>query len=106
MAIESKSLETINDEDENRLYDKLKDSLHELDNLCDMSKLETDESKEEIIHIELTTFEKGVIKQNLRIPKQEQKNISKTEEQIKSLLKNNKKQNNLIILARLLKDYL
>lgn len=102
----SKSLENIQDEDENRLYDKLKDGLHELDNLCEMSKIETDVSKEEVIQIELTTFEKGSVKQNLRIPKEELKNISKIEEQIKNLLKDNKKQNNLIILARLLKDYL
>lgn len=105
-AILNKPLENIQDEDEHRLYDKLKDALHELDNLYDMSKIEVDEQREEVVSIELTTFDKGTIKQNLRIPVQELEDIKISEAQIKKLLQVNKKQNNLIILARLLKEYL
>lgn len=104
MAIMNKSLETINDLEEKILLDRLKAIIHELDNLTDISNLkDIDQNKEEYLKLEITTFVKGVQEKLIRLPKNKTKEIVTLENQIKGLLKEDKKIN-IYLLTKLLQD--
>lgn len=104
MALMNKSLETINDTEEKILLDRLKAIIHELDNLTDISKQkDIDQNKEEYLKLEITTFVKGVQEKLIRLPKNKTKEIVTLENQIKKLLKEDKKIN-IYLLTKLLQD--
>ena len=77
-ACVQKSLDTIEDKDEILLYDRFKNMVHELDNLCELSKGEIDDSKEEILKLELTSFVEGIQKDLIRIPKSQNSEVEST----------------------------
>jgi HrpA-like RNA helicase len=100
-----KPLDLISDDDEKILYDKLKDIVHEMDNLCDLSKADMDEEKEDVLKLEITSFVEGIKKNLVRMPKSKNKEIIKMENQIKPKLS---KDNNInvTVLIRLLNEVL
>jgi len=103
-VIIDKSLENINDDEEAKLYYRLSEKIHELDNLCELSKSDIDEINEEVYKIEITTFLKGLEKKLIRLPKQNFKEILNLREEIKSKLKKNPKDLNIALLTKLLQE--
>lgn len=100
-----KSLETIKDEDEILLYDKFKNLIVELDSLTNLSKVDLDESKEDGLGIELSSFVDGIKKNFIRLPKTKRKDVNEIEKLIRTSLSNNNSLN-IAALANILKDLL
>ena len=100
-----KSLDVIDDKDEAILYDRFADMIHELDNLCEISVKDVDESKEEVFRLEITSFVEGIQKIFIRLPKSKYAEVESTSQEINSILSNNK-QLNIAILAKLLREQL
>lgn len=105
-AVINKSLESINDEDEPAFYDTLLRQIHELDNLCDLSKADIDETNEDIFKLEITSFVKGLEKRLIRLPKQNSKEILHLKNEIRKKLKGNNKDLNIALLTKLLQELL
>ncbi|MBN1970146.1 MAG: hypothetical protein JW870_12325 [Candidatus Delongbacteria bacterium] len=105
-AVINKSLENINDEEEPVFYDTLLGQIHELDNLCELSKADIDEANEDIFKIEITSFVKGLEKRLIRLPKQNTKEILILRDEIKKKLKGNNKDLNIALLTKLLQEQL
>jgi len=100
-----KSLNSITDEEEVLLYDKLKDLIYELDNLCEISKVQVNDDTEEVVKLEITSLLQGINKNLLRIPKGKNKEVDAQVIKIKANLgKDNKI--NLAVLAKLLQELL
>jgi hypothetical protein len=100
-----KPMAQISDEDEVILFEKLKDLVYELDNLCEISKSDIDEQKEEVLKVEITSFIQGMNKNLVRIPIVKNIEVDTKIDEIKTLLGNDKKIN-ITILAKLLQEYL
>jgi hypothetical protein len=100
-----KPLNMISDDDELVLYEKVKDLVYELDNLCEISKENIDPQSEEIVKIEITSFVQGLNKNLIRIPKIKSREIDTKVADIKKLLGKDKK-TNVTILAKLLQQLL
>jgi hypothetical protein len=100
-----KPLNVITDEDEITLYDKIKDLVFELDNLCEISKTEIDEENEEVLKVEITSFVQGLNKNLIRIPKTKSKQVDSKVDELRTLLGTDKKLN-VTILAKLLQEIL
>jgi hypothetical protein len=104
-SVIGKSLETIKDEEEILLYDKFKNLVLELDSLTNISKADLDESKENILGIEMSSFVDGIQKRLVRFPKTKINEVSIIEKSIKSKLSTNIALN-IAALANVLKDLL
>lgn len=100
-----KPLTAISDEDEVLLFDKLRDIFYELDNLSDISKEQINNQEEEIVKLEITSFEQGLNKNLLRIPKEKVKDVDKAITQIRTNLGKDKKIN-IAALTKLLQQLL
>jgi len=100
-----KSLVSINDDEEVLLFEKLKDIIHELDNLSEISKEQVNENLEEVMKFEMTTFDTGINKNILRISREKTKEINKQILSLKSILGKDKKVN-IATLAKLLQELL
>jgi hypothetical protein len=96
-----KNLATIDDIEEELLFDKLLELTSELDNLCELSQYDIDNGKEEIIRIETSSFETGSNKYILRLSRNKTAELTKLEINIKGQLANDKK-TNIAILYKLL----
>ena len=101
----NKPLNTINDDDETVLYEKLRDLIYELDNLCEISKEQVDEETEEVLKLEITSFVQGLNKNLLRIPKGKNKEIDAQLNKIKTNLGKDRKIN-IAVLTKLLQELL
>lgn len=99
----SKSLDAIDDKDEIVLYERFKDMIEDLDNLCTLAKSEIDIEHEDLFKLEITSLSKGHQKQFLRIPKEKIKLLSDIEEEIKSRLTSDKS-SNIALLIKLLQE--
>jgi hypothetical protein len=104
-SVIGKSLETIKDEEEILLYDKFKNLILELDSLTNISKADLDESKENILGIEMSSFVDGIQRKLVRFPKTKMKEVGSIEQSIKSKLSNDTRLN-IAALATVLKDLL
>lgn len=104
-SVIGKPLGSITDDEEILLYDKFKTLIHELDNLTNISQVDTDEEKEDILSIEMSSFVDGVNKNLIRLPKTKRKEVSKIEDLIKMKLSKDKSLN-IAALANILKDLL
>lgn len=104
-SVIGKPLETIKDEEEILLYDKFKTIIHELDNLTSISQVDTDENKEDIFAIEMSSFINGINKSLIRFPKTKRLEVENIESLIKSKLSKDKSLN-IAALANILKDLL
>ncbi|NII24363.1 hypothetical protein HB364_04705 [Pseudoflavitalea sp. X16] len=100
-----KPLTSITDEEEKLLYDKLKDLVYELDNLCEISQADINEDNEEVLKLEVTSFVQGLNKNLIRIPKTKTKEVDNKVTEIKGILGADKKIN-VTILAKLLQELL
>jgi hypothetical protein len=104
-ACSSKPLSNITDEEELLIYEKLKDLVYELDNLCEINAATVDEHKEEVLKLEITSLVQGLNKSLLRISKDQSKEAEKKQQEIKKLLGKDKKIN-ITILTKLLQELL
>ena len=100
-----KTLDVIDDDEEKLLYEKLKEIIHELDNLCEISKGDVDKEKEEVFKLEITSFIDGLYKKLIRLPKNKTKQMLKIENDIKAKLSEDK-QLNIATLTKLLREQL
>jgi len=100
-----KPLNNVLDDDLDLLYQKLKDTIHELDNLCDLSENPDIANAEDIFRLELTSIKNGLSKKNLLIPKSKASLINKKVSNIKSTLGHDNHEN-LIIITKLLQELL
>jgi hypothetical protein len=103
-ALVGRTLENLRDEDEPLLYEKLKNTVSELDTLSQLAAADVDETKEEVFGLQFTTFEQ-VEKKILRYPKKKKGEINRIEEAVKAQLGSDKTLN-IAALANLLKDLL
>lgn len=101
-ALTGKTIETLRDEDEIVLYDKLKSMISDLDNLTNISRADVNEEKESVIQLEITSFE-AIQKKILRLPKQKQTEVSTLQEKLKAQLGTDETMN-VAALMQLLQD--
>ena len=98
-----KPLSNLLDSDEELLYERVREMMFELDNLTEISEIEIDETKEDILNLQITSFIHGLNKQTLRVSKEKNNEVNAHIEKIKTTLAEDKKLN-IIILTRLLQD--
>lgn len=102
-AVIGKTLETLRDEEEEILKDRLLFMVQEMDNLSELSAQHQND-QEELIKLDLTTSE-GLSKNIIRVPAGKKDEIRKQTLEIKKILGKDKRVN-LAILSQLLKDLL
>jgi len=103
-AVVGKTLDNFRDEDETILYDKFKTLVLEMDSLAQLSKNAVDETTEDVLNLEITSFEE--IRRNVvRIPKKKKGEIDAIEKLLRMQLGKDKTLN-IAALANLLKDLL
>jgi hypothetical protein len=100
-----KALDVIKDEEKDILFEKFRDTIHELDNLCEISMSGFDENKEIAFKLEVTSFVKGLQSNLVRLPKTKNKAFVQLQSTMKSKLTNDK-QLNIATLAILLEELL
>jgi hypothetical protein len=100
-----KSLNNIQDGEVDVLYQKLKDVILELDNLCEIGTLNDLSDSEDVVKLELTSVKQGMVRQVIRFPKSKQAEFNKRISAIKSELGTNKSEN-LVILTKVLQELL
>ncbi len=101
-ALMEKSLNSLRDEEEEILHERFVNIFRELDNLCDLTGVAFDKSKEEVVRIELTSFEEGNKKYILRLPKDGKHDADSLEQNLSKNLSKDKKLN-VAVLSKLLK---
>ncbi len=67
------------DEEEEFLYEKLKHSFSELDNLIEIHKLHKENQKDEILKFDITSIKKGTQSNQIIIPHIKQKEVQELE---------------------------
>ncbi len=100
-----KPLDIILDDEQELLFEKFKDTVHELDNLCEISKSGFDENKEIVFKLEVTSFVKGLQKNLVRLPKTKNKEFIQLQGVVKAKLSGDKHLN-IATLAKLLEELL
>ena len=98
-----KPLTSINDEEEVILFDKINEIIFELDNLSEISKEKVNDTQEEVLKLEITSFIHGLSKNTLRIPKEKSKDFEIQIDKVKAVLGKDKKVS-ITILAKLLQE--
>lgn len=68
-SVLDKPVEMLDDSEEELIYKKLARMFAELDNLCELSKLNVDRDKEEVVKIDITTLTEGMQTNLVRFPK-------------------------------------
>lgn len=104
-SLVGKPLEKFKDEDEHLLYDKFKDMVFELDSLTKLSKTKFDDKKETVLDVHINSFEDGMTKKIIRLPKGKSDEVKNLENRIKELLSKDKTID-LAALTAVLKDLL
>jgi hypothetical protein len=98
-SIIGKSLDRIDDHEEDVLMDRMQHLIQELDNLLSIQKLKTEEG-EQLFKLDITT-ESGMKSSNVRISKKQIQQVEKTALEVDKLLGKNKKLR-LAILSQLI----
>ena len=80
-AVIQKPLDQISDREENIAKEKLNSIIKELDNLLELSAIET--PGKEAIRLELTTFENGIRSKNILIPRKKKEEIERLTNEIR-----------------------
>ncbi|WP_367330718.1 hypothetical protein [Sphingobacterium multivorum] len=104
-AINSKSLDNIQDFEEDILYRKLKEAVEELDNYTDIIKNSSDDDLLDTFKVQLTNIQSGSQSRIVKINQQKLKDVSKRQEKLTKELTDDKNLN-IFILARLLEEEL
>jgi hypothetical protein len=102
-AVVGKSLDNFNDQDEIILYEKFKSMILELDSLSNISKVDIDESSEDVIGVKIDTFFSSINPKIVRIPKSKKVEIEAIKTSLKERLGSDKT-SNLAAVLNLLKD--
>jgi len=97
-SVAGKTLEMFSDEDEILLYERFKSMILELDSLTKISKVDIDESKEEVIGVKIDSFFSKIDPKVVRFPKSKSAEI----EQLKNELKNKLSKDNTSNIAAVL----
>jgi hypothetical protein len=97
------TLEKFNDETEWAFYDKLKFTILELDSLTELSQINYEENKEDILHLDISSFGEGLQRRIVRVPKNMGEAIGKAEDDLKRTLSADRTVN-IAALTNLLKD--
>ncbi|MBU6122325.1 hypothetical protein [Hymenobacter siberiensis] len=104
-AMLSKSLKDFDDNDERIFQDRFQQRIHELDNLCELTKTVIDPEAEDILRVGISTFGTKERARVIRRPKQASAAETGLANEIRNLLGDDKPRS-LSILARLLQEYL
>jgi hypothetical protein len=102
-AVTGKSLENFRDEDEVTLYDKIGKLIFELDSLTKLSKVDIDESQEDVLGIRVDSFNQGSINNFIRVPKNKAKIVTAVKLDIRQKLSHDNIVN-IAALTQLLKE--
>lgn len=97
-AVLGRPLETISDDEEKILYENFRDTVNELDNLCNLAKIDINPDKEDVFKLEITSFIKGLQKHTLRLPKGKMNELKALETDIRSKLSNDRTTNIALLL--------
>lgn len=98
-----KALNVISDSEKHILFDRMKDMVHELDNLSEISDF--NEDKEFAFKLEVTSFVQGLQRNLIRLPKTKSKAYVQLQNKVKGQLGSDK-QLNIATLAKLLEELL
>ncbi|MGB0931443.1 MAG: hypothetical protein ACPGVB_11735, partial [Chitinophagales bacterium] len=98
-----KNLNQLRDEEEELLLDKFAATFRELDNLCDLHELDIDDTKEEILKIDITTLDTGTKAHQLRLSKQKSKRVNALIHEIEKSLDKDKVVNQAVLIKLLQK---
>ncbi len=93
-----KSLDKIDDNNEELVYDRISKMRMELDNYTEFSKLNIDIKKEDLIKIEITSLSKGRNEKTIRIPKIKSKQKNELNKKIQNVLSSDRTINIEILL--------
>jgi hypothetical protein len=104
-ALLSKSLKNFDDNDERIFQDRFQQRIHELDNLCELTKTVIDPEAEDILRVGISTFGTKERARVIRRPKQTTVADTELMNEIRNRLGDDKPRS-LAILARLLQEYL
>jgi hypothetical protein len=85
-AVIHKKLTELQDEEEELVYERLSQSIQELDNLCDISKLMADPEKEKVVKVEVTSYPEGSQERLVRLPRQTEQEERTLEEEMTTML--------------------
>lgn len=103
-TIMGKSLDQFTDNDEQGFQIIFPRRVHELDNLTDISKKDIDETKEEVLKLEITSFVNGLQHNLIRMPTEKAWQIDQKKVSIQNLLYKNDSQANIALLIKLLQE--
>lgn len=98
-----KPIDKMNDEEEEILFEKMNNSILELDNLCDISKIDINPENEDIYKLDITSFNIGKRSQIFRISKRKKEIVSDLARKIKIGLSNDES-TNIAALIKLLQE--
>ena len=84
----NKSLELISDKEENILYERFSEIIHELDNMCELNEKTVNKSNEIVYKIEIANILTGLKKDIIRFPKSKTKDITELQRILKQHLTN------------------
>ncbi|MCF6297121.1 MAG: hypothetical protein L3J08_03925 [Flavobacteriaceae bacterium] len=101
----SKPMDRVSDKDEDVLKEKLSFIIKELDNLCDIKKVDFDEKEEDVYKIDFTSQKDGLKNHLIRISKRQKEEMKKSILFFEKELSNDK-QLRIAILTELLKKEL
>jgi hypothetical protein len=104
-AVTGKTLESFTDSDEIMLYEKFKSMVLELDSLTNLSQVDIDDSKEEIIGVKIDTFFSSINPKLVRVPKNKTIEINQIQNSLKKKLSGDKT-SDLAAVLNLLKELL
>jgi len=102
-AVLEKPIEEMRDEEEELVLEKISSNIHELDNLCDISKIEFDKEKEEILKLEVTNLELGVKSKIIRLPKIKNEQMKELKQKIRPILTKDESVN-LVALTKVIEE--
>jgi hypothetical protein len=98
-----KPLEDFTDNDELLLYKKFKEIVFELDSLTELTAIQIDTAKEDVLRLQLDSFAYGVQTKFIRLPKQKQKQVANIQNALRLTLTEDNALN-IAALAKLLKE--
>lgn len=99
-----KSLDAINDKEEDLMKQKLSTAFNELDNLLSISDKQEENLSNEVIKLQFTSFAKGTMEETIVIPKEVSVDLDKKLKELKGSLGINKKMNLYLLMTLLKKE--
>ncbi|WP_207424298.1 hypothetical protein [Desertivirga brevis] len=97
------TLDKISDEEEIMLYDQFELLILELDSLTSLSQTNFSIEKEDLLSLEISSFDTGLNKRIIRLPKDRREDVEKVEMELRKTLSNNTI-TDLAALSKILKE--